>query len=458
MTETTLNIVDLIENNPITRISNTYNSSLLTKIKAKFTDQEQQMFVGSFYCYLNYNGKEDYVIDLDNVWKWLGFSQKYNAKHLLEKQFSIDIDYKIIAPEHSGAKKNIRGGHNKETIMLNIDAFKKLCLKAGTKKADTIHEYYIKLENILQEIMYEESNELKLQLQKQIIHSEKEKEKVREKTILEQFPSNTQCVYYGFIDNESDKKERLVKFGNSNNLKCRIYTHKKTYLNFRLVNAFKVENKIQIETAIKDHILLKDRQRTISLNSKKYVELLSIEELTLEELDKIIKEIINSIQYNQENYNKLLDENKELKKKLETANKVNNNESVFILETENARLKLENIKLIKRYNSLSNKYGGTTIEVDTPIITSDEIKNYGNVIPTLKKNIKNIYGTYDIGGKNYTKLEGTRQEVWDGIAYQTSGALKINNFIINKNGNIVSKRKSIIETDKNRFVKFGIGI
>jgi len=43
-------------------------------------------------------------------------------------------------------------------------------------------------------------------------------------------------------------------------------------------------------------------------------------------------------------------------------------------------------------------------------------------------------------------------QVWDGIAYQTSGALKINNFIINKNGNIVSKRKSIIETDKNRFL------
>jgi len=39
---------------------------------------------------------------------------------------------------------HIRGGHNKETFMLNIDTFKKFCLKAGTKKADEIHEYYIK--------------------------------------------------------------------------------------------------------------------------------------------------------------------------------------------------------------------------------------------------------------------------------------------------------------------------
>ena len=487
MSDASLNIVDLIENNPITRLSNTYKSNLLNKIKERFTDQEQQMFVASFYCYLNYNPKEDCVIDLDNVWKWLGFSQKYNAKYLLEKQFSIDIDYKIIAPEPSGAKKHIRGGQNKETIMLNIDAFKKLCLKAGTKKADTIHDYYIKLEDILQEIMHEESNELKIQLQKQVILSEQEKEKVREKTLIEQFPSNTQCVYYGFIDNLSDNKERLIKFGNSNNLKCRVYTHKKTYLNFRLVNAFKVDNKLQIETAIKNHILFKERQRTITLNSKKYIELLNIDNLTLDQLDKSIKEIIKGIEYSPENYVKLLQENIELKDKLEKSNEDINKEKVYILQTDNDRLKLENIKLIKRYKALSKKTrenidddivlgvlpprphlidgsvcgrkemgdeGG--IHDELHVITTTEIKDYGNVIPSLKKNIKNKAGTYDIGGKNYAKLEGTRQEVWDGIAHQTSGALLKHELIINKNGEIVSKRKSIAETHLKRLVQCGV--
>ena len=60
---------------------------------------------------------------------------------------------------------HIKGGHNKETFMLNIKTFKKYCLKAGTKKADEIHEYYIKLEETLQEVIQEESNELKLQLE-----------------------------------------------------------------------------------------------------------------------------------------------------------------------------------------------------------------------------------------------------------------------------------------------------
>ena len=70
-----LNIVELIESNPISKLSNAYNGKLLTKIKDVFTDFEQQLFVSSFYCYLNYNKTTDFVVDLDNVWKWLGFSQ-----------------------------------------------------------------------------------------------------------------------------------------------------------------------------------------------------------------------------------------------------------------------------------------------------------------------------------------------------------------------------------------------
>ena len=99
-----LNIVDLIENNPITKLNGNYQSKMVTKIQEKFTEFEQQLFVSSFYCYLNYNSKTDFVIDLDDIWNWLGFCQKHNAKSLLEKNFSIDIDYINLAPEASGAR------------------------------------------------------------------------------------------------------------------------------------------------------------------------------------------------------------------------------------------------------------------------------------------------------------------------------------------------------------------
>ena len=88
-----IDIVSLIENNPVTKLSKDYNVKLLVKIKESFSDFEQQLFLSSFYCYLNCDPLNDFVIDLDNIWKWLGFSQKVNAKMLLEKQFVIDKNY-----------------------------------------------------------------------------------------------------------------------------------------------------------------------------------------------------------------------------------------------------------------------------------------------------------------------------------------------------------------------------
>ena len=272
--EHTCNIVDLIENNPITRLSNTYQNKLLMKIKHSFSDIEQQLFVSSFYCFLNYNQRTDFVIDLDNIWGWLGFSQKVKSKLLLEKNFTINTDYKILLYQQVKQSDAPRGGHNKEIIMLTVRTFKLFCLKAGTKKSEQIHEYYIKLEETLQEVIQEESDELKLQLETKTIelkNKENDSVKVREKTILEQFQNNNQCFYYGIIDNVSENNEKLIKFGNSNNLKSRVIRHKETYTNFCLINAFKVDNKLQIENAFKENVFFNERMRTITIKSNKYI-------------------------------------------------------------------------------------------------------------------------------------------------------------------------------------------
>jgi len=128
-----LDIVKLIETNPIARLTNTYNVKLLDKMKSNFTEFEQQLFISSFYCYLNYNKTADFVIDLDNIWKWLGFSHKHKAKILLEKCFVVDIDYKCLLNLQVEQKKG-RGGHNKSIIMMTIKCFKSLCLKAQTTR------------------------------------------------------------------------------------------------------------------------------------------------------------------------------------------------------------------------------------------------------------------------------------------------------------------------------------
>jgi hypothetical protein len=440
-------------------------------VKYKFSSYEQQLFLSSFYCYLNYDSQNEFVIDLDDVWKWLGFSQKVKAKILLENHFNIDIDYKKSLYHTVKQPIHIKGGHNKEIIMLNINTFKKICLKAGTKKADEIHEYYIKLEETLQEVLQEESNELKLQLEQkdvEIKNIEMDKDKIREKTLLEQFPNNVQCVYYGTIDNVSDKKERLIKFGNSNHLKNRVMKHKDTYLNFRLINAFKVENKLQIENALKENTVFMERQRNLSLKGKKYVELLNTDGLTFGEMDKIIKDIIMNIEYSPENYKKILEDNKQLRKQLDEKNENNSSHQLILLETENKRLKTENIKLLKKYGGLLKKIvqddefnaklnlNQDVKEDDEVKVKDDEIENYEKMININTLNKKNKDGKYTIHGKIYDKLCGSRDEVWDELAYKTRGNLLKCDFMINKSGKIISKKKCIQETINNRFEKYGI--
>ena len=413
-----LDIVDLIEKNPITRLSSTYQNKMLTKIQTKFTDHEQQMFVASFYCYLNF--QDEYVIDLDNIWKWLGFQSKFNAKRLLESQFIVEKDYTLITPNANVKQSvHIKGGQNKETFMLKVNTFKKYCLKAGTKKADEILDYYLKLQETLHEVIEEESNELKLQLEnkdkqleskdKQLQQSEEDKNKIREKTLIEQFPKNTQCVYYGTIDDVSNNNEKLIKYGNSNDLNSRKTKHKLTYTNFRLINAFKVDNKLQIENAIKDNKLFSERHRTITLSGKNYVELISVEGLPFCEIDKTIKDIISGIEFTEENYLKLVQENKSLKRQLETY--------MITLLPDNP-------------------------DLVPPLIKNPNIRNKDGkyIIPRLDQKSGVFQDT------EFAKLFGTREEVFNNVAYKTSGGLNKNDLIINVLGKIVSKRKSVQET------------
>jgi hypothetical protein len=461
-------IVNLIEQSPITKLSGDYHSKLITKIKDTFNDTQQQMFVASFYCYLNCDKKNDFVIDLDNVWKWLGFSQKVRAKELLEKHFKIDIDYQKSLSLAGKQTIHIKGGQNKETFLLNIDTFKKFCLKAGTKKADEVHEYYIQLEEVLHQIIQEESNELKLQLESyktQIITNEKDKLTIREKTILQQFPNNTQCVYYGIIDNLSDKNEKLIKFGNSNFLKNRVSKHKDTYSNFWLVNAFKVDNKLQIENAIKECVFFSQRLRTITLKNKKYVELLSMHDVTFEQLDKVIKEIICSIEYSPENYVKILQENKHLKQQLHIKNEHNNFNDLILLTNENKHLKIQNIKLIKKLESIkkNKKYNIDIVTEDhVKNIQQEDIDNYVITINSLKQNYynsdvkRNKDGKYFCNDIIYHKLIGTREEVWNSKVYKTTGGLTKNDLMLNSNGKIVSKKKSAAEAYLDRFKLHGV--
>jgi hypothetical protein len=317
-----LNIVELIEKNPITRLSQEYNGRLLSKIQESFTGFEQQLFVSSFYCYLNYDKNMDFVVDLDNVWNWLGFASKFVSLRTLEKHFKIDVDYKNIDSSQEAPKSH--GGHNKQIIMLTVRCFKSLCLKAQTKKASEIHEYYMKMEEVLHQIVEEETDELKQQLEQKnavimekdsvIQSTKKEKQRAVEQAIIGQFPLNTECIYFGTIDNTNADNEKLIKFGHTNDLSTRVMDHRKKYQNFVLVAAFRVQNKVEIENLIKTYPKIKRNIRSIEVGGKNKTEIIAYDStnFTIERLKKHIADIIHSRTYSIDNFNRLMQRNEVL--------------------------------------------------------------------------------------------------------------------------------------------------
>lgn len=423
---TDFNIVDLIEKNPISKLSSTYNSKLISKIQSNFSGYEQQLFVTSFYCYLNYDKSNDFVVDLDELWEWLGFKQKVNAKVILEKNFKVNIDYKILAPQDGGASINLlsditqhdfqskkHGGQNIKKIFLTIKCFKSLCLKAQTKKASEIHEYYIKLEDVLHEVLEEESNELKQKLlKKENIILEKEKE--IEKAIIKQFPLNTECIYFGTIDNTNKSNEKLIKFGHTNDLSIRVLDHHKKYTNFQLVSAFRVQNKVEIENLIKSHPKIKKQIRTIQVNKKNKTEIIAYNEttFTIDKLNYYIKEIINSKTYSIDNFNKLLKQNEELlNENNELKNQLKNNNETILKQTLEINELKNQLKL--QENTLQLFESENQSVYQNPLIEENKYTNKFNefidimciVRSDVEESCVNMEGQYRIWSKIKPKKE-----------------------------------------------------
>ena len=121
---------------------------------------EQKLFVQSFQNYLQYGDDDSkFVVNLDDIFDWMGFDKKGNATRLLTKKFKINEDYielVLLKEEKCSSqcnnKQNLshpkveqlsqRGGHNKITIMMTVNCFKEFCIQANTSKAKVVRSYY----------------------------------------------------------------------------------------------------------------------------------------------------------------------------------------------------------------------------------------------------------------------------------------------------------------------------
>lgn len=80
--KTPVDIKTLVKNSSL----ETYDQiKLIDRLKQHFSEEEQRLYVTNLFLYFNYHPIDDFVINLDNVWKFIGFSNKGNAKRLLQQ-------------------------------------------------------------------------------------------------------------------------------------------------------------------------------------------------------------------------------------------------------------------------------------------------------------------------------------------------------------------------------------
>ena len=115
-----INFKELVKNSNTT-LSLEVQSKIVDKLNTAFTEQEQHWYVANLYMYMNYHATNDYPINLNDVFKMIGFANKGNAMKTIKSNFVENEDYKIIIfrTEKNKLEQETRG-RKEETIMLNI--------------------------------------------------------------------------------------------------------------------------------------------------------------------------------------------------------------------------------------------------------------------------------------------------------------------------------------------------
>ncbi len=318
-----MNLTPQINNAPLTTI----DDRLINLMKEELNTEEQQQCVNSFKLYLKYGYDDNkFIINFDDIWKWVGFMRKDPAKRLLISKFTENINFIYQKDVHFKVEmllerdkiKNKNANINNEVILLNVSTFKKFCIKASTQRADEICDYYIKMEKIMFKYTEEKliENQIKLQeTQNNLLETQKklsnfieyDEELFWNENQISDY-NNKNVIYIAFIGIINN--ERIYKYGKSEQIYTREFKqHQKFFSIFKMKYVIESDNMSYIEKEFKKNLKSKNLLRTIEINYTNQTELFTISEQ--QNIDLIIENLV-----------KLVDENplpaiKNLRKELE---------------------------------------------------------------------------------------------------------------------------------------------
>jgi len=118
-------------------------------VRNEMPTDNDRTFLDEFRSYLEQGEGDEYSVDLDKVWKMLGFPSKQNAVRAMKNNFEENVDYVVGTPPRPLDRDDNRGGHNRQQILMTPTSFKEFCLRANTPRASVIRKYYITMGKVL---------------------------------------------------------------------------------------------------------------------------------------------------------------------------------------------------------------------------------------------------------------------------------------------------------------------
>jgi len=458
ITPKSINFKDLVKN-ANTTLSFNIETKMINILNKEFNEEEQKWYIANLYIYMHYHPTNDYPINLEDVFKMIGFANKGNAMKTIKSNFTKDEDYKILLVRKDERKNE--GGFNKEDVMLNVDTFKNLCMLAKTKKGKEIRKYYVKLENIYNQLNKEEIEQQKILLMEKDVENKKKVEM----TLRDSFDKRS-VVYLIKI---SMNDEIIYKFGYTDDIITRLRTHKNQISeDIELVYCIESKDNKLLEKMLIDYLEQYNFRIKRTINYKQQTELFKVNDIEMvkNKLKELNKDVENDKLLIMTLKNKIIDlenENIELKKKIsndeyinhlknkietleKTINDINEqkssdvNETIETIENEDTI----NDRIFKKRKV--DKIDPTTLNIietyeciNAILVKNKEEKySYNGIYKSIKKN--NVY-------KNYRwNYHGEEIKPTNKITRESSKVERV--FQLDKNKNFVKSFKTKSELCK----------
>ncbi|MDM9583070.1 hypothetical protein [Nostoc sp. GT001] len=107
-----------------------------------------------------WNSVEQFPVDFELAWQWLGYTRKDSAKKKLTRNFVENEDYML---RHLAESAPDKGLTHRDDIWLSCNCLKEMAMMAGTEKGKEVRQYFLECE-----ILAKQAVKVIPQLQQQI--------------------------------------------------------------------------------------------------------------------------------------------------------------------------------------------------------------------------------------------------------------------------------------------------